>query len=448
MRRVAIALGVVLLAPGAAHAATCLSSVEAFNAFMDTQPVSANAVTLSFTVTGVALDDYTNGKGWLAELADTRCNAGATASLKVYGASNPLNTAHPPGTLKLEYGSWCCKTSSCPVEYWADPMPGTPVFSQPSQVCAVTESLTPTTISYDIQCDGGPVYHADGANHDAMTITRAAVLREVAGGHAMTNASASNVKICYVLDAPPAGLKIVPVTQDVTVAPQWPTSVYPDANDLACGVGDGTTYLKFDLTALKVSSATLFVHSATDPSATGSGADIDVVADTSWSESTLAWNARPALGTRLARIDGVTPDRWYSVDVSAAISKPDTYAFALGPATTDSDTAHFLSKEASSTLRAYLLVQAESVGTDAGVADAGADAAAKGPTNLGRPVVDELPEASSGCAVVPTSNNNAGALAFALALIARRLVRRRSRGVESGTRPRARRRVALRHRTA
>ena len=60
-----------------------------------------------------------------------------------------------------------------------------------------------------------------------MTITRAAVLKEVAGGHAMTNATASNVKVCFELDAPPSDVQTVPVIEDVTVAPQWPTSVYP-----------------------------------------------------------------------------------------------------------------------------------------------------------------------------------------------------------------------------
>lgn len=427
VRRVAVVLGVLMLASRGAEASTCVASADAFNALMDTQLVSANTVTLSFTVTGVALGDYMNGKGWLAELADTRCAGGATASLKVYGASSPLNTSHPPGTLKLEYGSSCCAQQPCPVEYWADPMPGDPVFSQPSQVCAVTESLTPKTIGYDVRCDGGMLYHAEGANHDAMKITRAAVLREVAGGHAMTNASASNVKICYDLDPPPGGFQTVPVMEDVTVAPQWPASVYPDPGDLACGVGDGTTYLKFDLTALggKVTSAKLFVHSATDPSATGSGADIDVVADTSWSESTLAWNARPALGARVARIDGVTPDRWYSVDVSGALSQPGKYAFALAPATGDTDTAHFLSKEASATLRAYLLVETVAAGEDAGVRDAGAADGSRPPLNL--PPAVQWPEEPSGCSVGPSAHGAGAMFLLGLALAARRLAIRRAR---------------------
>jgi hypothetical protein len=255
-----------------------------------------------------------------------------------------------------------------------------------------------------------------------MKITRAAVLKEVAGGHAMTNATASNVKVCYVLDAPPAGVQTVPVLEDVTVAPQWQTSVYPDANDLACGAGDGTTYLKFDLSALsgKISAATLFVHSATNASAAGTGADVDVVSDTSWSESTLAWNARPALGASVGRVNGVTPDRWYSVDVGGALSKPGSYAFALAPASTDTDTAHFLSKEASSTLRAYLLVKTEAAtgNDDAGTVVA-TDASIDGsrPVDPG-PVMDEPSWETPGCGVSPHSANRGGAVGFGLVLLA------------------------------
>jgi MYXO-CTERM domain-containing protein len=401
-----------------ARADTCLGSVDDFNAFMDTQIVSATSVTLDFTVTGVNLDDYFNGKGWLAELADTRCTGGGTASLKVYGTSSPLNTAHPPGTLKLEYGSFCCAAQTCPVEYWASPMPGDQVFSQPSQVCAVRESLTATTVAYDVQCDGGATFHADGPNTDGMTITRAAVLREVAGGHAMTNATASNVNVCFELAPPPANVKIVSVVEDVTVAPQYPTTVYPDATDLACGAGDGTAYLAFDLSSVggSISSAKLFVHSAADASAAGMGADVDVVADATWSESSLVWNARPALGSRIARIDGVSPDLWYSVDVSAALSKPARYAFALAPSSSDTNTAHFMSKEASATLRPYLLVETTDAGppitTDAGAPPSPSGDASNKPN---APLPDS--ESASGCGVAPARSDDASAIA-ALALFA------------------------------
>ena len=268
--------------------------------------------------------------------------------------------------MKLEYGSFCCAAAPCPVERWADPMPGPQVFSLPSQICSVVEAVTPTKVSYDIQCDGGTLFHAEGANTDAMPIDKAAVLSEVTGGHAMTNASASNVKICFELAGAPVGSQKIDVMEDVTVAPQSPTSVYPDANDLACGSGDGTTYLKFDLSALtgSVKKATLYVHSQTNSSAAGTGADVDAVADTSWSENTLTWNARPTLGAELDRIDGVTPDSWYTADVSSAVKGPGKFAFSLAPRSTDLDTAHFLSKEASPTLKPYLLLQVLEVDGD------------------------------------------------------------------------------------
>jgi hypothetical protein len=368
VRQALVLVGLLALIPSNARGAEqCVSSVAEFNTYMDAQVSSASTVKLTFTVTGVNLDDYFNGKGWLAELADTRCSAGGgVASLKVYGNSSPLDTAHPPGTMKLEYGSYCCATAPCPVERWADPMPGSPIFSQPSQVCNVAETVTPSIVSYDIQCDGGTLYHAEGANTDNMPIDKAAVLSEVTGGHAMTNATATNVEICFELAGSPVGSQKVEVMEDVTVSPQYPTSVYPDANDLACGNGDGTTYLQFDLSSINgsIKKAALYVHSGADSSATGTGADVMSVGDTSWSEKTLTWNARPALGAKLGRIDGVSPDSWYTTDVSGAVKGPGKFAFALAPAATDADTAHFLSKEASTTLKPYLLLQVLEVDGD------------------------------------------------------------------------------------
>src|SRR6185436_10014012 len=100
----------------------------------------------------VNLDDYFDGKGWLAEMIDTGCAGGGSAALKVYGTSDPPNGAHPAGTVKLEYGSFCCPEGGCPIERWADPNPGEQIFSAPAQVCAIVVRLDPTIVSYDIQC--------------------------------------------------------------------------------------------------------------------------------------------------------------------------------------------------------------------------------------------------------------------------------------------------------
>lgn len=373
---VAAAAAGVLLFATPAHAVIQCMTVDEFNAYMDEQPSSAIDVTLTFTVTGVNLDDYFNGKGWLAELGDTRCTGGSgTASLKVYGNSDPLNTAHPPGTLKLEYGSYCCATPPCPVERWADPNPGDPVFMVPSQVCAVVLHVSPAIVSYDITCDGGLTYHAEGLNDDAMAINRAAMLSEITGGHAMI-ATATDDQVCFELGGPPADSQIFGVIEDVSVSPDFPTTVYPDPADLVCSLGDGAVYLKFDLRTVagRVSHATLYLHSGTASSSAGTGGEVHAVSEDGWSETTLTWNARPAPdATVIGRITGVAPNLWYAVDVSAAVQDPDVYSFTLAPGATDSNGAHFMSKELSATLRAYIQARIVAEDLDGDGAPAGPD---------------------------------------------------------------------------
>lgn len=369
------AVGAMLVASGGTARAEECSTVAEFNDAMDRALSAATDVTLRFTVTGVNLDDYFNGKGWLAEMLDTQCAQSGSAALKVYGTSDPINAAHPPGTVKLEYGSYCCADGTCPVERWADPNPGEAIFSQPSQVCAVVMRLGPAIVSYDIQCDGGATFHGEGGNPDGITVSRVALLSEVSGGHAM-NATILSEEICYESAGAPGDVQLFPVVEDVTVAPFRPDSVYELPEDLACGLSDGSVYLKFDLRAVagRATRATLFLHSGTDPSSAGAGGDLSHVADDTWSETTLTWNARPPTdGVTLGRIAGVTPDRWYSVDVSAQVVAPDVYSFALVPGASDEDAAHFLSKEASAPLQPYLSVEVEVVDADGDGQPAGPD---------------------------------------------------------------------------
>ena len=368
-------LCVLLMASGGEVRAQRCVPVAEFNDEMDQQLSTATDVTLRLTVTGVNLDDYFNAKGWLAEFLDTHCAEGGSAALKVYGTSDPINAAHPPGTVKLEYGSYCCPEGGCPIERWADPNPGEAIFSAPAQVCSIVMVLNPVIVSYDIQCDGGATFHGEGGNPDGITVGRAALLSEVSGGHAMT-ATIVSEEICYEPSTPVGETQIFPVIEDVTVAPFSPATVYEPVEDLACGLDDGTVYLKFDLRGLigRVTRATVFLHSAADGSAQGTGGDVMYVSDDGWSESTLVWNARPNPdAAALGRIDAVTPDRWYSVDVSAQVSAPDVYSFALVPRATDLDTAHFLSKEATQTLQPYLSAEVEVVDADGDGSPAGPD---------------------------------------------------------------------------
>ena len=143
----------------------------------------------------------------------------------------------------------------------------------------------------------------------------------------------------------------VPAVEDVTVDPAHTTRVYPDVNDLAVGTGDAEFYVKFRVGALsgRVTRAQLILNSAMIPSAMGSGASVYGAANTSWSESTLTWNARPgARGPRLARVDGIAVNEVYTFELPAsAVPAAGTYAFAVLPEMTDTNSAHFDSKEVS-----------------------------------------------------------------------------------------------------
>ena len=248
------------------------------------------------------------------------------------------------------------------------------------------------------------------------------------------------------MSAPPpmSSGNMIPVLEDVTVSPQFATSVYPDANDLACGASDGSVYLKFDLREIngRATRATLYLHSAGDASAAGDGGDLEWVPDTTWSESTLTWNARPSpSGGSLGRITGVAPDTWYSVDVSARVSDASLYAFALVPSASDQNGAHFLSKEASATLRAYLQIEVSAIAPQDATAPVVIDAgsvtsppdAGTAPTSSADAAVahhaDAAPSAqgqlTSGCACAITGHARAPSGALALTALALLLLRRR-----------------------
>lgn len=142
-----------------------------------------------------------------------------------------------------------------------------------------------------------------------------------------------------------------PAVEDVTVDPRLAASVYPDARDLAVGANDSEFYVKFRVGALpgRVVQAQLLLHSATSSSAEGSGASVFAAASGAWSEATLTWSARPGpRGPRLARVDGVRVDSTYTLALPAgAVTAAGTYAFAVLPEASDTNSAHFDAKEVS-----------------------------------------------------------------------------------------------------
>lgn len=454
LARHAGALGVgllfVVVAPERAEAAPICSSVAEFNAYMASNAASSDDVTLTFDVVGIKPSDFHNGKGSIAQMRNTKCQTGQDAVIKVYGTSDTYNSAHPPGTLKMEYGNNCCGLGTCG-EKWASPNASAEIFKDGTEQCKVTMWIKPDSVGYKLEC-GGVSYDGLGDNDEKNAVDQIAMLEYfLANGGTtweMPNAKATNDQVCYVLSGPPVQQLTVPVAEDVTVGPTWPTSVFPDVGDLAVEASDNQAYLKFVVPASvgKVTKATLFMHTRTESFANGDGGDVHPVSSNQWSESTLTWNARPPYASpSLGHIGPAAADQTVSVDLGSAITGPGTYSFAVVSPNATGNGTHFFSKEGSTTQAPYLKLSYD--GADGGAGAAGAGGAAGNPGDAGvtggtwgsggafggssatggnpgnAGGTDEADDVEGcGCAVRPTGS---GWLAAALALLG--LVLRRTR---------------------
>lgn len=365
---VTVGLAGALVAAGAQAAPIC-GSVTDFNTAMADDAATSDDVTLTFDVVGVNPADFHNGKGALAQMRNTQCSTGQDAVIKVYGTSDPLNTAHPPGTLKMEYGNQCCGLATCG-EKWADPNASAVIFKDGTEQCKVTMWVKPTSIGYKLEC-GASTFDAVGDNDEKNVVSQVALLELLLSGGGktweLTNATASNVQVCWVPSGTPKQTMTVPVAEDVTVGPSFPTTVFPDVNDLAVEAADNQAYLKFLVPAIpgKVTQARLFMHTRPDASANGAGGEVHAVSSNEWSETSLTWNARPAAAaTSLGRIGPANLDETVSLDLGTAIGGPGTYSFAVISPATDTNGTHFYSKEGSATHAAYLKLSYETVDGD------------------------------------------------------------------------------------
>lgn len=117
-------------------------------------------------------------------------------------------------------------------------------------------------------------------------------------------------------------------TEDSYVMSSKPTLV--SGNSPALKVGRAKpiihSYVKFNPTVPgTVSKATLRLHAASN-SAGGIGVSST---STAWSESTLNWNNRPAIGTTVSSSNALVAGTWTTVDVTALVKGSGAMAFAI-----------------------------------------------------------------------------------------------------------------------
>lgn len=353
-----------------ARAEPVCSTPDEFNAAAAADDLVATSGTLTFTIQGLVLAGVE--KHHLVLMSDGRASNATGGSCVGIDFKTWGDVALPQdlGTVKEELYNTCCVAADCEqclddrdgavaCETWAGPRPSDVVFTGPDQTCDVTISVTPEVFGYDVQCTPGVGFGFEEANRYQLAITEVQI--PVADEATVTNAS-----FCYEATTDPGNggggsqTAQIPVMEDVTASPAYPDMVYPMATDLALSTGDGEIYLKFSLEDVPgaITSATLHLHAANDPSANGDGGDVFVVTDDAWSEATLTWSSRPApSGSAVGRVEGIEPNTWVSVDVGSAISAPDVYSFAIVPRRTDTNGAHFDSKEVGAAVAAYLEIE-------------------------------------------------------------------------------------------
>jgi hypothetical protein len=135
----------------------------------------------------------------------------------------------------------------------------------------------------------------------------------------------------------PIVLTLNPVA-DTTVKSSNPTKNYGTNTELQI---DGNpiemTYLKFDLSALAgktILSAKLRLRITNSSNSTQA---VKSVADTTWQETTMTYNTRPALGVLISSFPGGTSGTWREVTVTSGVSGAAGQLLSLGIDSTGGD---------------------------------------------------------------------------------------------------------------
>jgi hypothetical protein len=129
---------------------------------------------------------------------------------------------------------------------------------------------------------------------------------------------------------------------------------------LVADLDDGQrAYLRFDVPDHAYSSAKLRLY-VTEGSK--NAADVFVVSNTTWSESTITWNTRPTVdGPLLGSFTATTAGAWVEVDVTQAVHGGQPLSLALVPRSNDS--AGFGSRERSTGKPELVLTQDDTTTT-------------------------------------------------------------------------------------
>src|SRR5262245_51709229 len=135
------------------------------------------------------------------------------------------------------------------------------------------------------------------------------------------------------------------------------TTILSDGND---GGSILNAYLRFTIGNVgTISNAKLRLHVA---DTTAGRYDVLSVASTTWGETSITWNNKPATGALVTSFTGATSGTWLELDITS-VARPNTaLSFAIVPHNT-TDGVDFHSKEASASNRPQVVITSAGGGT-------------------------------------------------------------------------------------
>lgn len=156
---------------------------------------------------------------------------------------------------------------------------------------------------------------------------------------------ADGVALPQAVSAPGSTVTFI-ATADTTVRSTQPTANYGRADRITVDASPHRRlYVRFKVTGLSgaVTRAVLRVHTVTYNAGSPSGGTLRRVPSSSWSETGMTWNNRPAFGPVTGSLGAVKRDTWYDIDVTEAVLGDGTYSFTA--ASTSTDAAYYDSRE-------------------------------------------------------------------------------------------------------
>jgi PKD repeat protein len=216
---------------------------------------------------------------------------------------------------------------------------GTPTSGQAPLTVNFSDASTGavTSRSWDFDNDGTVDSTATNPSHTYTDPGTYTVKLTVGDGSTTDSATKTNY-ITVTAPPPPGSTVTFTATDDAQVRVALPTSNFGSSTELRIrsdgGVNDYQSYVKFSVSGVSgaITSAKLRLF-VTDPSNVGGRL---YQTGTSWSESTITWNNKPAFGSQLGSAGPTTLGTWVEFDVSSAVTANGTYAFGLDSTSTDS----------------------------------------------------------------------------------------------------------------